>query len=196
MSPSKKFTCTGTLRQVFIRVCRLEKHSVMLVFQPSFVNYCPSNLLSGSHPLPPPPFSVSKYSIYRQCVSGRGLGCWVLLETILCMSLTLCIWLDLEPTKLLDHPKQKSRMGGGLRQVNTFRKSHYKVNFLDDNILHFFSIRLKTDKHLPKSHYKINFFRWLHNAFLFYPSNLAKHPRKHGKSEVVVSVPEFCWLRA
>jgi hypothetical protein len=28
----KKFTCQGTLRQVFLRVYRLEKQSVMLVF--------------------------------------------------------------------------------------------------------------------------------------------------------------------
>ncbi len=48
-------TCTGTLRLVFIRVYRLEIQSVMLVFWPSFVNCCPSNLLSGStltyHPI-------------------------------------------------------------------------------------------------------------------------------------------------
>ncbi len=36
----KILTCKGTLRHVFIRVYRLEI--------PSFVNYCPSNLLSGS----------------------------------------------------------------------------------------------------------------------------------------------------
>jgi hypothetical protein len=32
---------------VFNRVCRLEIQSVMLVFSTGFVNYCPSNLLSG-----------------------------------------------------------------------------------------------------------------------------------------------------
>ncbi len=31
----------------FIRVYRLEIQSVMLVFSTSFVNYCPSNLVSG-----------------------------------------------------------------------------------------------------------------------------------------------------
>jgi hypothetical protein len=49
-------------------------------FWPSFVNYCPSNLLSGSPPPPLPPFIKSKYSIYRQCVAVRGWGgvelCW------------------------------------------------------------------------------------------------------------------------
>jgi hypothetical protein len=42
----------------------------------------------------------------------------------------------LEPSKLLDHPKQKPRKGGGLRQINTRRKIHLQVNFLDDDILH------------------------------------------------------------
>jgi hypothetical protein len=59
-------------------------------FRPSFVNYCPSNLLSGSHP-PPLPLPVSKYSIYLYTVQrvrgwewvwgGVGwvlspVGCW------------------------------------------------------------------------------------------------------------------------
>jgi len=38
------------------------------------VNYCPSNLLSGSPPQPLPPFPKSKYRIYRQRVAGRGWG--------------------------------------------------------------------------------------------------------------------------
>ncbi len=41
MSSSKKLTCKGTLRQVFIRVYRLKVQSVMLIF--SFVNL-PSSL--------------------------------------------------------------------------------------------------------------------------------------------------------
>jgi hypothetical protein len=44
-------------------------------FRPSFVNYCPSNLLFGLTlpPLPPPPFPCFKvqYTVYRQCVAGR-----------------------------------------------------------------------------------------------------------------------------
>ncbi len=89
-------------------------------FQPSFVNCCPSNLLSGSTP-------VSKYSIYRHSVR-------VLLETIFSRSLALCIWPVSEPTKLLDH-QIKIRRGGGHRQINTCRKVPLQVNFLDDNIL-------------------------------------------------------------
>jgi hypothetical protein len=68
----KKFTCKGTLRQVFIRVYRLEIQSVMLVFfRPSFVNCCSSNLLSGSTmPLP----CVNKYTVYTYTVCKGGCG--------------------------------------------------------------------------------------------------------------------------
>ncbi len=61
--------CTETLRQVFIR----RYSQSCLYFRPSFVNCCPSNLLSGST-LPPSPFPVSKYCICRQCVAGGGGG--------------------------------------------------------------------------------------------------------------------------
>ncbi len=45
-------------------------------FLPSFVNYCPSNLLSGS----PPPFPKSKYKIYRKECGWEGVGrCWIVL---------------------------------------------------------------------------------------------------------------------
>ncbi len=77
-------------------------------FWPSFVNYCPSNLLSGS---PPPlhPFAKSSTVYYRQCVAGRVWGgCWVVLKTIFCRS----FWPDSEPTKLIYHNKQKPTRGG------------------------------------------------------------------------------------
>ncbi len=41
-----------------------------------------------------------------------------------------CFWPDSEPTKLLDHPKQKPRRGGGLRQINTSQKVPLQVDFL------------------------------------------------------------------
>jgi hypothetical protein len=44
----KKLTCKGTLRQVFIRVYRLEIQSIMVVFVTLFVNCCHSSHLSGS----------------------------------------------------------------------------------------------------------------------------------------------------
>jgi hypothetical protein len=107
-------------------------------FRPSFVNCCPSNLLSGS---PPPPFPVSKYSIYRQCAARKWVGgCWVLLETIICRSLTP--WPDSEPMKLLDHPKQKPSRGGGLRQINTCRKVPLQVKFFRWRHFALVSIRL------------------------------------------------------
>ncbi len=82
-----KMTRKGTLRQVFIRVYKLEIQSVML------------------------------------------LGYWVLLDIIFCKSLTLCIWPNSEPTKLIDNPKQKPRRDGGL-QINTCRQVPLQVNFV------------------------------------------------------------------
>ncbi len=64
-------------------------------------------------------------------------GVYQSLETKFCRSLTLCIWPDSEATKLLDHPKQKPRRGGGLRQINICRKVPLQVNVLDDDILYF-----------------------------------------------------------
>ncbi len=52
----KKFICKGTLRQEFI--------SYVGIFDPALWTVAPSNLLSGSTLHPPPPFPVSKYSIY------------------------------------------------------------------------------------------------------------------------------------
>ncbi len=64
----KKLTCTGTLRQALIRVYKLEilYSQSCCYFRPSFVNYCPSNFLSGS---PPPPLSCVKVQ-YILKVSG------------------------------------------------------------------------------------------------------------------------------
>ncbi len=50
----KKLTCKGTSRQVFIRVCRLEIQSVMLVFSTQLCELLPSPLLSGSTLSHPP----------------------------------------------------------------------------------------------------------------------------------------------
>jgi hypothetical protein len=62
---------------VFNRVYRLEMQSVTLAFSTSFVNYCPSNLLSGyqSPPLPLLP-CVKKYTVYTYtgCEGGGSRG--------------------------------------------------------------------------------------------------------------------------
>jgi hypothetical protein len=79
MSSSNKFNCEVTLRQVFSRVCRLEKQSVMLVFSTQLVNCCPSNHLSGLT-LPPPPNSLCElvqYAVYTYTVCKvGGMGFW------------------------------------------------------------------------------------------------------------------------
>ncbi len=119
MSSLASVACKRTLWQVFIRVYRLG---------PSFVNCCPSSLLSGST-LPSPP-SLCQSTAYTDSVWLRGGGgSWVLLEAIFQRSLALCIWPDSEPTKLPHHAKQKLKRGGDLRQINTWRKVPLKVNF-------------------------------------------------------------------
>ncbi len=73
----------------------------MLVFRPSFMNCCPSNLFSGST-LPPP---MSKYIIYRHCGMGEGGGGGVdILQEFNTLYLTR--FRTYKPTKLIDHPKQ------------------------------------------------------------------------------------------
>ncbi len=69
---------------------------------------------------------MSKYSIYRQCVAGKG---WEGVLSCVRDQSALCFWPESEPTKLLDHFKQKSRRGGGIRQINTCRKVPLQVNF-------------------------------------------------------------------
>jgi hypothetical protein len=60
---------------------------------------------------PPPPSLRQKYIHVQTMYGWERVGrWWVLLETIFCRSLTLCIWPDWEPTKLLDRSKQK--LGG------------------------------------------------------------------------------------
>ncbi len=68
---TKNLTCKG-LRQVFVRVYRLDMQSIIWYFRPSFVNCLPSLLLSGS--IPPPSlceYWISKHLLY--CVRGRGV---------------------------------------------------------------------------------------------------------------------------
>ncbi len=55
------------------QVYRLEIKPVMLVFQPTFVNCCPSILLSVSTPPPLP--CVNKLTVYTYTVCNGGGGC-------------------------------------------------------------------------------------------------------------------------
>ncbi len=118
-----------------------------LYFRLSFLNYFIAPLtFSLVHP---PPFPVSKYSIYRQHVwLGGRVGFWVLLETIFCRSIfwttIFCVWPDSKPTKLLYHPKQKPRGEGP-----------------------------QTDKHLPQSSLTGKFFKMTTFCIAFYQSNLS-----------------------
>ncbi len=54
---------------VFDRVYRVEIQSVLLVFSAAFLNFCPSNLLSGKLP---PLSCVNKYTVYTYTVCKMG----------------------------------------------------------------------------------------------------------------------------
>jgi hypothetical protein len=94
----KNWPVKRTLRQVFIRVYRLEIQSDTLIFSTRLCELLPLEpfLWFNSSPLLP----CVKVQFYRQCVAGGVESCW-----------RPCIWPDSEPTKLLDHPKQKPRGG-------------------------------------------------------------------------------------
>ncbi len=69
----KKLTCKGIFRQAFIRVYRLERQSVMLVFSTRLCKLLPLQAFSLVH-LPPPP-SLCQSTLYTDSVwLGRGLG--------------------------------------------------------------------------------------------------------------------------
>jgi hypothetical protein len=142
MSSSKKITCKGTLRQVLIRVYRLEIQSVMLVFSTytTFVNYCPSNLFYGSPPPSPLPYVKVQYiqTVCRWEEVGRG--CWVVLETILCM------WPDSEPAKLLDPLISRSDIRYS-RSLDVSALAQHKGEFLS-------ALTLPTRNFTSHAHYK------------------------------------------
>jgi hypothetical protein len=137
MSSTKKLTRKGSLRQVYIRVYRLEicTHISHTGIRPSFVkNVAPlTSLVQLSPPRPPLP-CVNEYTVYTFTVcKGRRFG--VLLETIFWRSLTLCIRPDTEPTKLLHHPKQKPRRVGASDRLTPAAKIPLQVVFLHYDIL-------------------------------------------------------------
>jgi hypothetical protein len=105
-------------------------------FRPSFVNYSPPNLLSGSpSPLPP---SLCHITHTDSVWLGGDEGVWGGGGVKLCLR-PYSAGPDAEPTKLVVHPEQKPRRGGaGLRQINTCRKVPLQENLLDDDILNCF----------------------------------------------------------
>ncbi len=123
----KKLPCTGLCDTCLLEFIDWRYSLSCLYFRHSFVNYCPSNLLSDSPP--PLPFLCQQY-IQTVCSCEGVGGWWVLLETIFCRIQNL--------EKLLVHPKQKPRKGGGLIQINTCSTVPLQVIFVDDDILHCF----------------------------------------------------------
>ncbi len=76
---SKKLTCKSSLRQVYIRVYRLEKQSVMLVFSTQLCELLYGVPLTFSlvqlSPLPPFSVWVSTFTVYTYKVCKAG-GVW------------------------------------------------------------------------------------------------------------------------
>ncbi len=94
----KNWPITGPLRQVFIRVYRLEIQSVMLVFS---THLCELLALQPSLWFNSPPPHLPFVIVCTVC------GWEDPVRVIFCRSSTLCIWPDRGLTKLLDHSKQK-----------------------------------------------------------------------------------------
>jgi hypothetical protein len=75
-------------------------------FRPSFVNYCPYNLLSVHLPHPPPPPLKVQYRYSIQTVCGReGVGMLSPVGDHILQEFNTLYLTGSEPTKLLDHPK-------------------------------------------------------------------------------------------
>jgi hypothetical protein len=89
MSSSKILACKGTLRQVFIRVYRLEVQLVMLVFSTQLCELLSFNLLSGLT-LPPPFPCVNKYTVlFTRVCKWEGYGVLDLRQINTCRKVSL-----------------------------------------------------------------------------------------------------------
>ncbi len=115
-------------------------------FRPSFVNYCPSNLLSGSPPHPSPP-SQSQSTEHTESVwlkGGREGGVELCRRPYSAGAHSLLT--RFRTYKLLYHPEQKPRREWGFRQINTCRKVLYRSISLDNDIgIAFYQSNLSTD---------------------------------------------------
>jgi hypothetical protein len=121
----KKFTC-GRCLSVFIDRRRYSQSCWN--FRPSFVNCCPSNLLSGS--TLPHPFSVSKYPINIQCVAGRGV--WSPVGDHILQEFNTLYLTRFRTFKIARPLQTKTYEGRGPYTDNTCRKD---PSILDDDIL-------------------------------------------------------------
>jgi hypothetical protein len=104
-------------------------------FRLSFVNYYPSNLISGSPPTPLP-ISQSQSTEYTQTVSScEEVRWWVLscVEDHILQEFNTLFLTRFRTYKALP-PQTKTRRGGGLRQI----KSRYRSILLDNDIWHRF----------------------------------------------------------
>jgi hypothetical protein len=96
-------------------------------FQPSFVNFCPSNILCGSPPPPLPP-SQSQSTVYTDSVwlrGGAGRGCCVELETIFCCCKSLthrCPHLVLQHLSQAVHHLNIHPLQHGIREVRDIQR--------------------------------------------------------------------------
>jgi hypothetical protein len=120
-----QLTCKGTLRQVVIGVYRLEIHSVMLVLRT--VAPLTFSLVQLSTPLP----CVIKYTVlYKriQCVRGVGVGMGYFWSPYSAGVNNLYLT-RFRTYKIAAPPQTKPRRGGGIIQINTYRKVPLQINF-------------------------------------------------------------------
>jgi|LakMenEpi03Aug12_release.lakeMendotaPanAssembly.Ray.scaffolds.fasta_scaffold708868_1 hypothetical protein len=110
-------------------------------FRPSFANYCPSVLLSGStSPLP-----KVKVQYIKTVCGWEGWGvCYVVLETIFCRSLTLCFWPDYKISTL-----NKNLGGEGPQAEKHLRQSPFSGQFFRWRHLALLSVSLIFLRSLP-----------------------------------------------
>jgi hypothetical protein len=108
-------------------------------FRPSFVNYCPSNLLSGSPPSFTPS-SLCQSTVYTDSMwlGGGGWGALSCVGDHILQEFNTLYLTRFRTCKIALPPKQNPRRGRGLRQINICRKVPLQVNFLDNDIWHCF----------------------------------------------------------
>jgi hypothetical protein len=109
----------------------LELQSVTLVFSTSFVNYCPTNLLSGS-PTPPLP-NQSQSTVYTDSVwlgrGGGGGGCCVYVGDHILQELNAQFLTRFRNYKIALPPQTKPRRIGGSRTDKLLPQSPFTGQF-------------------------------------------------------------------